>query len=77
MTRLFVFACLCLSTACHRKATACFDYPTVVRVLGCGGKSPGTKSPAPSWCEVITEDGAIVRVPPSQAIVGAQICLTD
>lgn len=70
---LFLFACLFVSTACQRPV-ACFDYPTVVRKLGCGGRAAATRMGF-EWCEVIINDGAIVRVHPDQAIVGARVCL--
>lgn len=49
------------------KTATCFDATKVVHVFGCG----------PDFCEVVIDDGAIIRVPPDQAIVGSTVCLDE
>lgn len=60
---MLVFALL---VGCQ-KTTACFDAATVMHVFGCNT----------AWCEVVIDDGAIVRVPQNQAILGAKVCLDN
>lgn len=61
-----------------QKQTACFDLAKVVNVLGCGGREPTHRGGGGfSWCEVVLDDGAIVRVPENSAIVGRIICLDE